>query len=92
MLAGWGLIWLQLKEAGLGGDTVLAEGNIKYYRPVSEEPEARVAREGMPAVLAPLKNGESAKFSLRVQLFSGRKLAVEFVGQYVVLPIKRAGH
>lgn len=89
VLAGWGLIWLQLKEAGLGGDTVLAEGNIKYYRPVSEEPEARVAREGMPAVLEPLRGGESAKFSLRVQLFSGRKLAVEFVGQYVVLPIKR---
>lgn len=91
VLAGWGLIWLQLKEAGLGGDTVLAEGNIKYYRPVSEEPEARVAREGMPAVLEPLRSGESAKFSLRVQLFSGRKLAVEFVGQYVVLPIKRGG-
>ena len=89
VLAGWGLIWLQLKEAGLGGDTVLAEGNIKYYRPVSEEPEARVAREGMPAVLEPLRGGESAKFSLRVQLFSGRKLAVEFVGRYVVLPIKR---
>ena len=89
VLAGWGLIWLQLKEAGLRGDTVLAEGNIKYYRPVSEEPEARVAREGMPAVLEPLRGGESAKFSLRVQLFSGRKLAVEFVGQYVVLPIKR---
>ncbi|WP_270691018.1 bifunctional GNAT family N-acetyltransferase/hotdog fold thioesterase [Aeromonas sp. D3] len=91
VLAGWGLIWLQLKEAGLVGDTVLAEGNIKYYRPVNEEPEARVAREGMPAVLAPLKAGESAKFSLMVKLFSGDKLAVEFIGQYVVQPVKRRG-
>ena len=82
---------MQLKEAGLVGDTVLAEGNIKYYRPVNEEPEARVAREGMPAVLAPLKAGESAKFSLMVKLFSGDKLAVEFIGQYVVQPVKRRG-
>ena len=35
-----------------------------------------MAREGMPAVLEPLKAGESAKFSLKIKLFSGDKLAV----------------
>ncbi|MOA57954.1 hypothetical protein D3C78_1822370 [compost metagenome] len=48
-----------------------------------------MAREGMPAVQAPLKEGESARFSLKVQLFSGGKLAAEFAGHYVVQPIKR---
>lgn len=57
VLAGWGLIWLQLKEEGLVGEPVLTESTIKYHGPVDEEPEARVAREGMPAVLQPLKRG-----------------------------------
>ena len=39
------------------GEPVLAESTIKYHGPVDEEPEARVAREGMPAVLQPLKRG-----------------------------------
>jgi thioesterase domain-containing protein len=90
VLAGWGLIWLQLKEEGLVGDTVLAEGDIKYYRPVTKEPEARVAREGMPAVLQPLREGKSAKFSLKIKLFSGSQLAAEFLGRYVVQPAKRS--
>ncbi|MFR9718787.1 YiiD C-terminal domain-containing protein [Aeromonas diversa] len=89
VLAGWGLIWLQLKELGVVGDTVLAEGNIRYYRPVKASPEARVAREGMPAALLPLRHGEAARFQLSVQLYSGGKLAAEFVGQYVVQPAKK---
>ena len=40
----------------------------------------------MPAVLEPLR-GRIRQVQPAVQLFSGRKLAVEFVGQYVVLPI-----
>ncbi|MDO2948705.1 bifunctional GNAT family N-acetyltransferase/hotdog fold thioesterase [Aeromonas simiae] len=89
VLAGWGLIWLQLKELGLLGDTVLAEGSIRYYRPVKASPEARVAREGMPAALLPLRNNESARFQLSVQLYSGGKLAAEFTGKYVVQPPKK---
>ncbi|MCF7718886.1 YiiD C-terminal domain-containing protein [Aeromonas jandaei] len=91
VLAGWGLIWLQLKEEGLVGEPVLAESTIKYHGPVDEEPEARVAREGMPAVLQPLKRGEPATFSLNIQLFSGGKLAAEFCGHYVVQPPRRPG-
>lgn len=89
VLAGWGLIWLQLKELGVVGDTVLAEGNIRYYRPVKASPEARVAREGMPAALLPLRSGEAARFQLSVQLYSGGKLAAEFIGQYVVQPVRK---
>ncbi|MGE6100057.1 GNAT family N-acetyltransferase, partial [Aeromonas salmonicida] len=57
----------------------------------NEGPQARVSGAGVPAVLAPHKAGESAKFSLMVKLFSGDKLAVEFIGQYVVQPVKRRG-
>lgn len=45
----------------------------------------------MPAVLEPLKVGEPAKFSLKIKLFSGDKLAAEFLGHYVVQPVKRPG-
>ena len=89
VLAGWGLIWLQLKEVGLVGDTVLEEGNIRYYRQIDEYPEARVAREGLPAVLMPLRGGEAARFGLAIQLYSGDKLAAEFTGRYVVQPVRK---
>ena len=46
-----------------------------------------MAWEGMPAVLEPLRAGSPAKFSLRVQLFSGRKLAVG-----IRRPVRGAAH
>ena len=88
VLAGWGLVWLQLREAGLSGDIVLAKGTIEYRRPVTEAPEARVDRDGLPEALQPLRSGHSARFDLEVQLFSGDRLAVELVGRYVVRPAR----
>lgn len=92
VLAGWGLVWLQLKEAGMEGDIVLAKAGIDYLRPVTEAPEARVTRDAAPDALRPLLSGRSVKFDLQVQLFSGERLAAEMSGKYAVRPVRRPGH
>lgn len=86
-LAGWGLIQLALRRAGIDGSIVIAEGRIRYLLPV----RARiVATCSMPAgVLAAGLSGLAgpagkARFPLHAQIEAGNDVGVRFEGVYAV--------
>lgn len=83
-LTGWGRVWLALQEQGLSGEIVLAEGQIRYRKPVAEEPECRCEADRLD--LSPLKEGRNARIPLTVTL----GFAARFEGIYVVLPSQKA--
>ncbi|SHI21217.1 YiiD C-terminal domain-containing protein [Ferrimonas marina] len=83
-LTGWGRVWLALEAAGLEGDIVLAEGNIRYRRPVHDLPECHALP--LNPDLTPLAEGRNARVTVTVSL-AGR---AEFVGQFVVMAKRSA--
>lgn len=85
VLTGWGLVWLQMQEFGLTGDIVQGSGDIKYHKPVWDEPTAEV-RGRLREQLLPLQRGERARVELTVTLYSGEQAAATFHGRYVILP------
>lgn len=84
-LTGWGLLQLQLRERGLTGAIVLAEGNIKYRKPVIKEPRAVAYLNEMKGDFSPLENGENARINMSVIVRDGDLAGAEFKGEYVVL-------
>lgn len=87
-LTGWGMLYLQLQALGLQGDQVLADGNIRYRRPVAMQPEARCVLQQCNGDLTPLANGRKVQQQIRVGIYSAGELAAEFHGRYAVLPHK----
>ncbi|MBZ9611221.1 bifunctional GNAT family N-acetyltransferase/hotdog fold thioesterase [Rheinheimera maricola] len=88
-LTGWGMLYLQLQALGLNGDQVLADGSIKYLRPVSQQPQARCALQNCNGELTMLSQGVKVRQRIKVDILSGAELAAEFHGSYVVLPRQR---
>ncbi|MEH8021791.1 bifunctional GNAT family N-acetyltransferase/hotdog fold thioesterase [Rheinheimera metallidurans] len=87
-LTGWGMLYLQLQALGLQGDQVLAEGTIKYFKPVAELPQARCVLQNCIGDLNPLSEGQKVLQKIKVAIYSADKLAAEFTGRYAVLPVK----
>jgi thioesterase domain-containing protein len=87
-LTGWGMLYLQLQALGVHGDQVLAEGNIKYLKPVATQPQARCALQYCVGDLQGLQQGRKVVQHINVQVFSANQLAAEFNGRYAVLPAK----
>lgn len=81
----WGLLHLQLLERGVEGSVVLAEGNIKYQKPLLKEPRGVALLSDMQGDFSPLKEGRNAHLTLRAQLFSGEQAVAEFTGRFAVL-------
>ena len=77
-----------LQALGLQGDQVLADGNIRYRRPVAMQPEARCVLQQCNGDLTPLANGRKVQQQIRVGIYSAGELAAEFEGRYAVLPHK----
>lgn len=84
-LTGWGMVYLQLKKMGLSGDIVLADANIKYLKPLTHEPLAKVCMDNANNQLARLEVNRNGKMHLIVSLFSNNEKVAEFSGQYVVI-------
>jgi len=87
-LTGWGWVYLQLKQAELDGDIVLANADIKYRAPIKGTAHCQLDFEEVVGELTPLKEGKKAKMSVMASLYSGDKLAATFHGQFAVLPKK----
>ncbi|WBA14655.1 bifunctional GNAT family N-acetyltransferase/hotdog fold thioesterase [Salinivibrio proteolyticus] len=85
-LAGWGMVWLLMKERQLSADIVLADSHIRYRRPVAERPRASVSLDSLSGDLDRLENGRRARVTLEVAFFSGDEQAGVFTGTYVLLP------
>lgn len=93
-LTGWGMIWLLMKERHLEGDIVLADSQIRYRNPVTENPIALTSLDGISGDLDRLASGRKARIVIHVRIQSGDIDAVEFIGTYMLLPNYQAtlGH
>lgn len=86
VLAGWGLLFLKLKEEKLSGDIVIHESAITYHLPVAGVLEARC---GIPEgdeysrFMEDLRSNGRGKITLETVIMRGRRVAVSFTGRYV---------
>jgi thioesterase domain-containing protein len=87
-LTGWAWVYMQIEQANLQqqGDTVLAEGNIRYLAPITEFAYAKTTIELATGDTKPLNTGKKARFNITVEVYSGDNIAALFTGRYVVVP------
>ena len=85
-LTGWGYVYMQLREQGLEGDIVLAQGNIRYLAPIKGPAYAQTSLELADGEVSPVEQGKRARIQLEVRVACGDKTAASFTGKYVVLP------
>ncbi|WP_434144326.1 YiiD C-terminal domain-containing protein [Photobacterium leiognathi] len=86
-LAGWGFIWLLLKERGLEGNIVLVDSHIRYSSPVTERPKAVSTVENLRGDIDCLAKGRKGRISIDVNVYSGTNIASSFTGTYLILPL-----
>lgn len=90
VLAGWGRIWLALRERGLQAHIVAADANIQYRRAVAEEIHCSCTAE--PSTfedgLADVAAGGKARFLLTCVIDAHGKRAVTFSATYAVHAIR----
>jgi len=78
-LCGWSMVHLQLQLRGLQGSIVLADGRIKYARPV-QEPIVAVCDFGEQlSALDALQHAGKARFTVTSVIHSGGKSAATFL-------------
>jgi thioesterase domain-containing protein len=89
-IAGWGSVYLLLKELNRRGSIVIRRSSIRYQEPVStSEIYARclpVSAEARQYFLEMLDDKGQAKLELAVEVSGADGAAVAFSGSYVVLP------
>jgi thioesterase domain-containing protein len=89
-IAGWGSVYLLLRELGRDGNIVIRRSTIKYQEPVSStEIYARcqpVSADARQYFLEMLGDKGQAKLDLTVEIAGNDGPAVSFSGSYVVLP------
>ena len=89
-VAGWGSVYLLLKELGRRGSIVIRRSSIRYQEPVSSsEIYARclpISAEARQYFLEMLDDKGQAKLELAVEVTGQDGPAVSFNGSYVVLP------
>lgn len=87
-LAGWGLLWLLLRERGAAATLVIQDSSIRYLRPVTTDLEAHCALPEAAEVarfLETLQAKGRARLELHVEIRQGDAVAVQFSGRYVAL-------
>ena len=88
-IAGWGSVFLLLKELGREGMIVIRRSTIRYHEPVtSAEVVARslpVAAEARQYFLEMLDDKKQAKLDLTVEISGPQQPLVAFSGSYVVI-------
>ena len=85
-LAGWGLIWLMLKELDIAAKTVIQDSTSRYLRPVTRDFSARCHKPGAPKIALfekMLREKGKALLELHVEIYEGEAIAVSFIGRYV---------
>ena len=87
VLAGWSLLWIRLKEAGLEGHVVIAKTEVEYLKPVTDDFEATaVADEGVMAMaLDTYKRKGRARVIVSSRIGAVGDEAVRFLGTYALV-------
>ncbi|HEX4204025.1 MAG TPA: thioesterase domain-containing protein [Ktedonobacteraceae bacterium] len=86
-LAGWGQLWLILKERTLQGKIVIQDSSSNYIRPVDRNLVARCNRpepEHIDFLQESLRKRGKARIELIAEIYNGEQLAVTFKGRYVI--------
>ena len=86
-LTGWGLLHLWLKDEHLEGSIVLGDGSIHYHKPVTCQPGAIANMSDVEGDLLPIKQGQKARITVKVEVRDEDTPVAEFTGVYVVLPV-----
>jgi thioesterase domain-containing protein len=85
-LAGWGLIWLMLKELDIAAKTVIQDSTTRYIRPVTRDFSARCHKPDASQIARfekMLREKGKARLELHVAVYEGEAIAVSFIGRYV---------
>jgi thioesterase domain-containing protein len=88
VLAGWGLLYLKLKEEGIRGDVMIHESNVTYSQPVTGDWEALCSLpedDGYARFLEALRARGRGKIRLEVRILRGDRVAVSFTGSYAAI-------
>ena len=86
-LAGWGLLWLILKERDMHAQIVIQESMSNYLRPVTRDFSAWCHKPDPTHILrleTTLKKKGKARLELQSEIREGDIVAVTFRGRYVV--------
>jgi len=88
VLTGWGLIHLRAQLAGVDGSIVLASGDIKYRKPITDSPRGIVVAQLALDDFHVITQGEKMRVELSVNMHQGgeEQASAQFIGRYVVLP------
>ncbi len=84
-LTGWGAVHLLLKAKGLEGDIVLADGKIRYAKPLKHSPNAEVCYADCQGELETLMSKSKAKITVPVTVYDGNTPVAYFEGCFVVI-------
>lgn len=85
-LTGWGLVYLQLQSLGLHGHIVLADADIRYFKPVTEGAVAVARLADTNGTLDALAQGRRVRQSVVVELTCDDVVLAHFSGRFAVLP------
>lgn len=86
-LAGWGQVWLILKELNLPGEIVIQDSNSNYLRPVSTDFVAacyKPEQEQIARFTTGLQKKGIARIELSANIYTNDTVAVTFKGRYVI--------
>jgi thioesterase domain-containing protein len=87
-LAGWGMIWLLLKELDIAGTIVIQDSASHYRRPVTRDFNATCQRPGAEEVRQfahTLRERGRARLELQATIHEYDILVMSFQGRYVAL-------
>ena len=86
-LAGWGLLWLMLKELDIAANIIIQDSTCNYLRPVTRDFSAS-CRKPDPANInkfeKTLRTRGKARLELLSEIHEAGKAAVSFKGRYVI--------
>lgn len=86
-LAGWSLVWLVLRERGIGGDIVLQDSTVKYLRPITSDFVATAEwpeEAALAALFDAIARRGKGRLKLEVSIADDEGAIVRFTGRYVV--------
>jgi thioesterase domain-containing protein len=87
-LAGWGTIWLVLREHGIRSHVVIQDSTVHYFRPVTGDFTARCRAPSVVAVerlVTAVKRRGRGRIGLDVLASDASGDAVRFHGRYVAI-------
>lgn len=87
-LAGWGLVWLGLRELDVDCQVVIQNGAIDYLRPVTGDFSARATLPNAQALLRlreVLARHGRGRVAVSVEVCVGEETVAAFRGRYVAL-------